>query len=182
MSDVESGDGGRGVNVPYAVPLRDSSGSIIILTNPEDELAKLELTLRGLVDNGEGGFRRVGDALLNDEGVSSVLGLVQSVVNRNSVLSELYDDKIISLVDFLADTLIKDLMLNNKRYMIVNNSSRDRIFFSCLSCAFICLSRARDGGERRFWKGSSQEMVIGNDSGGVKGKSLAGTILGWGGK
>jgi hypothetical protein len=62
-------------------------------------------------------------------------------------------------MDFLADTLAKDLMVNRIKYEIKTASARDKIFFTVLSSSFICMKRAYKEGEKRFWKGSQQEIT-----------------------
>lgn len=155
-------------------------GSIILLTNPENELYKLELTLRGLSDV-RGQIVKAGEQLLNEEGVRSVLGQAQSVINRITVMSDLEDLEIQNLMDFLADTLAKDIMLNRVKYEIVNPSARDRIYSEVLISCFICMKRANEGGERSFWKGSQQEITT-NIGGMPKKQGLLSKFTGWGGK
>lgn len=163
---------------PYQSPMHAFAGSIILLTNPENELYKLELTLRGLVES-QGRLVARGDALLNDEGVRSVLGQAQAIVNRVTVMSNLEDRDIERLMDFMADTLAKDLMMNRVFFGVQNASARDRIFFEVLTTSFICMKRAAGEGERRFWKGSQQEITTRMD-GIQKKQGILSKALGWG--
>lgn len=179
--EEEYGQGSPTVRTtPYQSPMHAFAGSIVLLTNPENELYKLELTLRGLIEVGSE-LRKVGEPLLNDEGVRSVLGQTQAIVNRVTVMSNLEAQEVANLMDFMADTLAKDLMVNRVLYQIGNPSARDRIFFEVLATAFMCLKRAADEGERRFWKGSQQEITT-NIGGGQKPKGLLSKLVGWGGK
>lgn len=150
MSDMEPGYYNNS-------PMNVYGSSIVALTDPDGELIKLEHTLRNTYENEEGNLIYIGDALLNDLGINSVLGIVRSVVNRVTVMSNL-DKEIGLLIDFLGDTLAKDLMQNRKRYHIVDNSARDKIFCVCLNTAYICMRRAYQEGDRRFWKGSQQDI------------------------
>jgi hypothetical protein len=163
---------------PYQSPIHAYAGSILLLTNPENELFKLELTLRGMAEV-KGQTLVVGSPLLNDEGVRSVLGQAQALVNRVTVMSNLEDREISALMDFLADTIAKDLMLNRFHYDIRNSSARDRIFYEVLSTTFVCLRRAHGEGERKFWKGSQQEITT-NVGGPQKKQGLLSKALGWG--
>ena len=61
-------------------------------------------------------------------------------------------------------TLAKDLMVNRYEYEIDSPSARDRIFFTALTTAFITMKRAFEEGDRRFWKGSVQEVKTTVDS------------------
>lgn len=166
---------------PYASPMHNFAGSIILLTNPESELHKLELTFRNIVLDRKGKPTAVGTPLMNDEGVRSVIGQVQAIVSQVTVMSNLDVKTRDSLRDFLADTIAKDLMLNRKKYGIVNSSARDRIFMEAVSMAVITMNRAADEGERKFWKGSQQEIITHGIAPGAKGGLLT-RALGWGGK
>jgi hypothetical protein len=173
--------GGEQFNTsPYASPMHQFSQGIILLTNPENDLFKLELTLRGLVEV-RGKVAKGSEPLMNDEGVRSVLGQVQSIVNRITVLSKFDDGENTRLMRMFFDTLIKDLMLNRVHYEIKNASAPDRIFSECCLTAYECLKRGHEQGERNFWKGSQQEITTRNVGGGEK-KGLLSRVLGWGGK
>ncbi len=163
---------------PYQSPIHAYAGSILLLTNPENELFKLELTLRGMVEV-KGQVKTIGEPLLNDEGVRSVLGQAQALVNRVTVMSNLEDREISALMDFLADTLAKDLMLNRAFYDVRNSSTRDRVFYEVLATTFVCLRRAHGEGERKFWKGSTQEINT-NIGGMQKKQGFLSKALGWG--
>ena len=181
MEDQE--DGGQAVrSSPYQSPMYNFAGSILMLTNPEQELYKLELTLRNMTGDGKGGTRSLGKPLMNDKGVSSVLGQAQALVNQITVMSNLDRWEIQNLMLFLGDSLAKDLMLNRSYYDIENAAARDKILFSVSSTSFICMKRATDEGERKFWKGSQQDIHMHSDTGGGKRAGLMQKAMGWGSK
>lgn len=164
---------------PYASPLHNYAGSILLLTNPENELHKLELTFRNVIADEKGNIREVGHPLMNDEGVRSVLGQVQAIVSQVTVMSNLNERTRNALRNLLADTLAKDLMLNRLKYDIRNTSARDRIYMESISMAVITMNRAADEGERKFWKGSQQEIITHGQP--IQGKQgLLTRALGWG--
>lgn len=167
---------------PYSSPMHNFAGSILLLTNPDNELYKLELSLRNMVLDREGNQKSAGKALLNEEGIMSVLGQTQAIVNQVTVMSNLEPQEIPRLVDFLADTLARDLMVNRHYYAIENAAARDKIYFMALTSAFICMKRANEEGERRFWKGSQQEITTRVDGLAGKQKGVLGKLLGWAGK
>jgi hypothetical protein len=131
---------------------------MVLLTNPNDLIRDLELTYRNASYDKENKIVYAGNPLMNDLGIKSVVGQVQAIVNKITVMSFLNDEEIKGLMEFLADTLAKDLMLNRVQYNIKSVSARDRIFFSALSTTFITMKRAFEEGDRRFWKGSVQEI------------------------
>lgn len=142
----------------YASPFQHYGSSILTLTNPKSALYQLELTFRGLRENKEGHLERMSEPMMNDDGINSVLGATQSLVNQVTIMGNLSKSEIPALMDFLADTLAKDLMMNRLKYDIVNPTARDKIYFSALSTAFVTMKRAFEEGDRRFWKGSQQEI------------------------
>lgn len=167
---------------PYASPMHNFSGSILLLTNPENELYKLELSLRNMVVDKEGNPKQAGLPLLNDEGVASVIGQVQGIVSQVTVMSNLEQREIDALRDFLGDTIARDLMVSRIRYGVTWPNDRDRIYFLAISEAVICMKRAAEEGERRFWKGSQQEITTTIQGGGSMGKrkgGFLGQMLGW---
>jgi len=164
---------------PYASPLHNFGSSIIVMTNPDDELYKMELTFRSMNLDTDGKPKQIGDPLMNDLGINSIIGIVQSVVNRVTVMSNLNKQEIPCLMDFLGDTLAKDLMMNRLKYDIRTLTARDKIFFTSLTAAFVTMKRAYEEGEKRFWKGSQQEITTRVESNNQK-KSLMGSIMGWG--
>jgi hypothetical protein len=168
--------------IPYSSPMHNFAGSILLLTNPDNELYKLELSLRNMVVDREGNAKSAGRQLMNDDGIMSVLGQVQAIVNQVTVMSNLEPQEIPRLVDFLADTLARDLMVNRQSYAIENAAARDKIYFIALTSAFICMKRANEEGERRFWKGSQQEITTRVDGLAGQKKGVLGKLLGWAGK
>jgi hypothetical protein len=143
----------------FSAPMNNYAGTIITMTNPDDELYKLELTLRNKILDRDGNPVVSGEPLMNEDGINAVLGLVQSIVNRVTIMSNLKDQEIRTLMDVLSDALARDLMMNRVKYGIKIGVSRDRIYSSALMSAFITMKRAYEEGDRRFWKGSQQEIT-----------------------
>jgi len=143
---------------PYGNPMQQYGGSILLLTNPENELYKMELTFRSMSADKEGLPVTSGIPLMNDHGINSIIGTVQAIVNQITVMSNLNKMEVPMLMNFVGDTLARDLMINRVTYGIKNFASRDKIFFTSLATCFITLKRGFEEGDRRFWKGSQQEI------------------------
>jgi hypothetical protein len=158
MMEEQQSEGPVIKSSPYQSPMYNFGGSIILLTNPENELFKMELTLKNLRVDSKGNALTAGEALMNDLGVSSVIGQVQAIVNQVTVMSNLNKLEVPMIMDFLGDSLAKDLMINRKKYAIIDGA-RDKIYYTALTSAFICMKRAFEEGEKRFWKGSQQEIT-----------------------
>lgn len=148
----------------YNTPLNQYGGSIVLLTNPENELFKLELTFRSAKQTDDGKIIQIGEPLMNEKGINSIIGIVQSIVSQVTIMSNLNRKEIDALRDFLADTLAKDLMINAKYYEIKSATARDKIFHNAISMSYITMKRAYEEGDKRFWKGSVQEIHQTNDS------------------
>lgn len=173
-------DDGVGLVSPYSSPMHSFGSSIILLTNPESSLYKMELTLRSMSLDVEGVPKGVGDPLMNDLGINSVIGLVQSVVSQVAIMSNFSKDDIPMMLDYLADTLARDLMASRMVYEIKSPTVRDRVFFTVLTSAFVTLKRGFEEGDRRFWKGSQQEIISRVETMGGSNKGFLAKALGWG--
>lgn len=151
---------------PYMSPMQMYGSSILQLTNPETEIWKLELTLKGKYLDKEGTEQQLGSPLMNNEGIASMVGQLQTIVNQVTIMSSLDKNEIPSMMQFLSDTISKDLMMNSKRYAL-RETDRDKVFFSVLSAAFICMKRAASEqlSDKKFWRGSVQEINTKIDSG-----------------
>lgn len=162
----------------FMSPMQQYGSSILELTNPQNELLKMELTFRAMILDKDGNERQIGKPLMNEEGISSVIGQVQSLVNQVTIMSNFKDNDIPMMVEFLGDTLAKDLMMNRIAYKIESTSSRDKIYFSALATTFVTLKRALNNGERGFWKGSQQDIRQFIETGN-KPSGLLGGLFGW---
>jgi hypothetical protein len=169
--------------MPFLSPAQQYGTSMLQMTNPEGEIAKMELALKSQIVDREGNLKQVGEPLLNEEGLSSVVGQVQAIVNQNSVMSNLTKQMIEMLVLDLANTLIKDLMVNKYKYQCITKVARDRIVSISLNTSYICLQRAFEQGERGFWGRIQQEIVQRMEAGGnPSGQGFFQKLLGWGNK
>lgn len=165
---------------PYASPMSQMQGNMVVMTNPDDEIYKFELALKGKMLNRENREVAISPALMNDVGVGSVVGQVQAAVNRVAVMSNFDSSDIPRVIELLADGLVQDLMMNRVHYQIIDGSARNKIFNMSLILVFITCKRALDEGDRRFWKGTQQEIttrIEGMPSGKKKG-GLMGMVSG----
>lgn len=145
-------------STPYMSPMHQYGSAIIMMTNPESELYKMELTFRAMTLDKDGNPISTGEPLMNEYGISSVIGIVQSLVSQITVMSNLTKQEVPMLIDFMGDTLARDLMIKRKDYGIAGSAERDKIYFSALATTFVTLKRGYEEGDKRFWKGSVQEI------------------------
>ena len=165
--------------VAFLSPYQQYGSSIILLTSTDTELHKLELTLRSLQENKDGAFIPMGNPLVNEEGVSSIIGICQAIINRHTILSNISDTQIRVIMDFFADTLSRDLMINRIKYEITDASARDKIFWEALSITYVTLLRGYNEGDKKFWKGSTQEIRTTTTNTAGQGKGLLSFLGQW---
>ncbi len=146
-----------GGSAAYQPPQDRYGSSIITLTNPKDDLYKFELFLRSMQKRPDGTLAVVGKPLLNDKGINSVMACVESLVHHMNTLSNFDERTIQYFIVGLADTIIKDLMMNRLTYD-VDRKNRDIIVDNAVRFAHGFVMRAYKEGDRKFWKGSVQEV------------------------
>lgn len=155
----------------YQSPQDKYGSSIIALTNPKDDLSKFELFLRSMRKNADGTFSSVGKPLLNDKGINAVMACIESLVHSMNTLSNFDKRNIEFFVVGLCDTITKDLMMNRITYD-VDRKNRDIIVDNAVRFAHGFVMRAFNEGDRKFWKGSTQELKHTQEIVGQKGMSL----------
>lgn len=163
MSDLGSGGGYN------PTPLNSYGSSILLLTSPDDALYDLELSFRNWIEDGQGGYKIVGVPLMNDFGISKVLGLVRSNVNRVVNMSNFEKGYAERKTFEVIMTLNKDLLVNGKLYGITNISNKALIIEMCDSLVYASIRRGYAEGDKRFLKGSQQETTVRTETTGNKG-------------
>jgi hypothetical protein len=146
--------------LPYVSPMQSYGNSIIQMTNPEDSVINIEMGLRGQMVNSEGQVKQITSPLLNDDGICAVMSLVRSVVSSVTIMSNLSVKKEISpLMEYLADTLARDILANRKKYGL-SPYDRDKVFHIVWMNSFICMKRAafEEISDKRFWRHSVQQI------------------------
>ena len=146
-------------NLPYQSALQNWGDSILILTNPDEDIEKLELFLRNQART-PSGIVALGPPLLNEQGINSVMSQVRSLASQTSILSNQEEKDVQMLMMSAADTLIKDLMLNRVSYGIADGSLRDVILTNSTNTMFVCLKRAYMQGERKFVGHAHQDYTV----------------------
>lgn len=163
-------------SVPYNTPMHNFQSAITTLTSPEDELYMMELELRSMSVDKDGNVTQIGEPLLNDEGIRSIILQVRSAMSRVAIMSNLKEIGVANITLYLAESVAKDLMMNRIKYNIKNSMARTKIFRCVNTNVYIALKRPQDEGERRFWKGSQQEITTRIDGGSGKSKSMWSSI------
>lgn len=135
-----------------------NNANMITMTDPEEVVRRLEATYRGQVLDENGQYNGRYTQIMNEEGVSKIIGLIRSVVSRVTLMSFVDDHTYQQVMFEVGFALHKILMVNRVSFEINNNSDRELIKTSALTTCQFCILRALEGGERRFWKGTVQEF------------------------
>lgn len=145
-------------NQTFSNPSNSHVSSIVNLTNPEDELEKLELRLRCIRIDSDGNKVQYAEPLLNEEGINRVMAQISDIVNPNTYLSEFNSREIERFLEMKTDVLTCSLLRNKHIWGVKDSTVMNEINTTLLSLSLIVLKRAQDGSDKRFWKGSVQEF------------------------
>lgn len=152
----------QNVGVPYSIgtPIDQFGSNVTRLTNPDRVVDDIENTLRGVKKIRGQHIRFREKPYMNETGINDVMSLVKSHVAQNTVLSNLDNQQISSIMKLLNYTLAKTLMIKRKKYDIESSEDRTMIMDIILVPCYICLRRSYEQGERRFLKGAVYENVM----------------------
>lgn len=162
------------ISPSYTSPKDIYAGSIVNMTNTDQLLYKLELTLRNVREGKKGELIQLGPPRLNEEGINDVLGLVQSLVSRDTIMSNLDEREIqFLMMYYLIDPLILLLLVKGRFYGLTANdiATRNYILSACFNACYVCLKRGFEEGDKKFWKGSVQEIKTTTEGSGKSGWS-----------
>jgi hypothetical protein len=145
----------------FQSPINNLGSTVLILTNPEDDLYKTELMIRGLEED-----RRTGQLiqrtqpLMNDTGANIIIGMAQDFMSRNCNMSNLEDMREVdALRNHFQDNMIELLMTNRTKFGIKDQSSMSIITGKLVIEAHLSLKRAYLEGDKRFLKSSHHEVT-----------------------
>lgn len=145
-------------------PLKDRYDSNIKeLTDPKRTIDDFELFLRCLRRDSNGNLVKIGGdkewkPLMNDEGINRILSSLQSVVHQMNTLSNLKEESIEHLYNTLKENII--FLLAFKRISVaVDRKDRDMIIGNALRISYGFMLRAFEEGDRKFWKGTTTEVM-----------------------
>lgn len=148
-------------NTPYQPPNHQANGNMIIMTNPEEELLRLEANFRGNIITADGNEVHKFDEKMNETGINQVIGMVRTIVNRVTFMSNIKTDQVQKFMEYFADTLAQVLMVNKHKFGITSDADRTAIFFESVMVCHIAILRGLEEGEKRFWKGTTMEVNYG---------------------
>jgi hypothetical protein len=166
--------------VPFMTPMHMNNSNIVYMTSTEEEINEFARTLRGQILDENGKVIQIEDPLLNDEGVRKIIGMARSVATRISVMSNYDKEEIKDYMMRNGNALILLLMLGRNTYQIIGNSQaiRTLILEEFNNICHSTIKRGFQEGDKRFWKGSQQEIISRIETQQKK-KGLLSSVLGW---
>ena len=164
----------------YQSPMTKYSGSIETLTNPEDDLFKLELALRSIKVSKNNAYIQLDKPLLNESGIMRMMGIAQSLINQITILSNYEDKEVTNLMRAHNRIIVRTLGKNRRHFEIRKpfDNTRSIIHNMILNMGMATLKRAYKQGEKNFWKGTQhdvkQTIVSNNENKGFFGRLFKG--------
>jgi len=129
------------------------------LTDPEQELEELELSLKGQkIEKGKA--ITVTEPLLNNKGVANMLRFTKSMVSKVMYMSNLEEDQIRIMTIELGMEIIVDLVMHRLDYEIKDFSKMSTIRTLVTYKAFEAGMSSLENGHRKFLKNSLIETTI----------------------
>jgi hypothetical protein len=149
------------------------------LTNPEQDIYEVELSLKGVEVNSKGEKIQVTEPLMNDKGVANMLRLMRAMVSRVMFMSNFDDEQVRVLTRELGEEIVKDLVFHKVDYGIKDFTQMTTIRTIVTYKAFESGMAALDNGFRRFLKSGIIETTIntqGNQLKSGKGGGIGGIM------
>ena len=138
---------------------QENQAVLVDQLNPERVVDSIKLILEGKQKDEYGEIKEVSDPLMNQKGINKIIVSIRSVVNLNTVMSAIKENKINEFMIDLMDEIIDDLTLNWKAYDIKEKSDLDKIEGVIKRMAYPAFMRSKEGGERRFLRGVTVENI-----------------------
>lgn len=138
--------------MPYNPVEPVSDVTLVTQTDPKKVLEDIEHFYRGEVFNyEEKKWVKKGEPLMNEDGIASFLIDIASLVNQNTILSNLSEHEINRIIILFSRTIINKLSMKWKEFNI-DKTNFDTIWNTTLNMAYMALKRAMNQGERNYHK------------------------------
>ena len=171
----------------YAQSMNSDINSLLSeLTNPEEDIKEVELSLKGIEIDNRGKEIQKTKPLLNELGVANMIRFLRAMLSRVMFMSNLDEDQIRILTIELGETIMKDLIFHKKEYDCEDKEDRSTVIRILTYKAFESGMTALENGFRRFLKSGIIETTINTQGNpiksGGKGGGLMSAMLGMGKK
>lgn len=158
MNEMNENDYKMAYLQSLASPVNQNSQTILQMTDPQAMIEEFRLGMKGIEIDYEGNEKKISEPLLNDIGIRAMIAHAKSLVNQDTIMSHFNEKQVKALINFNGQALIRDMLLNAPRYEL-KIYNKDKIHTMFMNLAYATAFRSNEGGERRFWKGSQQEIT-----------------------
>lgn len=144
----------------FAPPAISTIPNLLQQTNPDATVELVEHHLKGEVWNAdEKKWENKYTALMNDDGINTIMTMLRGLINHNTVLSNLTDKDIENVMRGVIDQIVILLYTRWKEFNI-DKAHLTPIADLICNNAYFSLKRAYDNGERDFYTKSIQENRV----------------------
>lgn len=143
---------------PNQTEQKDDVG-ILEKTDPKFLVKELENLLLGKEEDENGVLVDTGEKKMNKKGAKSIISDVKSIVNQNTILSNLDEEHIQKEVIFLGDIIINKLSMRWKEYEIDKSELSSIVLLVCHT-ANCSLLRAWQNQERAWHRKMVHEQIF----------------------
>ena len=143
-----------GVGAYFPQPQKLDGETIRWQLDPTDVLDEIKHYLKQEVKDDDGNWNLVFDKvkpLMTDEGINSLMGILRSYLNKNTVLSNLHEETIKIIMKDVNRTMRFFLVANFKGFKI-STSNFTQVYHCVENHVYCFLLRAKDNGERLRFK------------------------------
>lgn len=142
----------------FGTPVSQFGEGIIVLTDPSDEVARINLRLKGYTKQVDGSWAKTDDEWLNDDGVSKIMANIEPNVSQNIHLSNYEERDVSNMMLNVSDTIIETLLMGRVKYGLKEASNRNIIYNMCVNPSYASYRRGFKEGDKRFLSKTSQDV------------------------
>lgn len=147
---------------PQTFKQQDENRAVLVdQTNPDKVVETIILSLKGLKKDMYGQIVKYREPVMNDLGIGDMEFLMRAVVNQNTILSHLDEQRINNIILRLGKDIVDALSLNWKEYGIKDKALLSFIDSSILIPCYMALQRAWEQNEKN-WLGKISVENISN--------------------
>lgn len=160
----------------FSAPMQKMDSTIVLLTNPQNTLYRLELHLRNYRELPDGGIVQIPGTTprLNEKGINDVMFILNSYVNPEVFMGHTEKDEIQRWIWFDFQTMRHMLWIQWREYEMnekTREMDRQLILTVFINLIKASMNRTKEGGERSFWGKITHDYNI-KSGDGQKGDSL----------
>lgn len=152
MVEDQEQEYGHGYGGLSAEPSTAEALSLLTQTNPAELVAQIEHMLAGEVWNPtDEKYEEKQTSFLNEDGRTAIATIIKSVVNTNTILSNLTEKEISKIIIDIGDEITMLLIMGHEDFDVDKRNLVTIVSLCCRMC-YLSLKRCLNQGERIFLK------------------------------